>query len=288
MKVLVPVDGSDHSYEAVRALVHLSRSEELVLLHVLDVPKPAYPMMMPEVAQELYTTMEQSMREDGERLLKRMTALLPSGTGPVTSRLEVGSPAEQILSIAQQQSSDLVVMGARGLGPVKERLFGSVSHRIVTSAPCPALIVTQPVHRMSRLLLALQGPDDGEAALRLLERRLFREPPAVTVMTVVPELRPLQPLQESSIGPLMDATRAGAQAFVDQVADRLASAGYQAAAVTRVGAPAHAIAEETRRSQADLIVMGTRGRSGVSRMVLGSVAHAVLHAPPCSVLVFKV
>lgn len=287
MKILVPVDGSDHSYEAVRALAHLSRSEELMLFHALDVPKPAYPMMMPEVAQELYTTMERSMREDGDRLLKRMVALLPSATGPVTSRLEVGSPADLILSIAEERHSDLIVMGARGLGPVKERLFGSVSHRIVTHAPCHAFVVTKPIHRLSKLLLPLQGPEDAEAAVRLLEQRPFRVPPAVTVMTAVPELRPLQPMQESSVAPLMDATRASAQAFVDQVADRLASAGYQAGAVTRVGVPAHAIIEEAAKLQADVIAMGTRGRSGVSRFVLGSVAHAVLHNPPCSILIFK-
>ncbi|MBH0197743.1 MAG: universal stress protein, partial [Nitrospira sp.] len=54
MKLLLAVDGSDNSYEAVRSLKYLSRAEELHILHVLDVPTPAYPMMMPEVTQELY------------------------------------------------------------------------------------------------------------------------------------------------------------------------------------------------------------------------------------------
>ncbi|MFO0700496.1 MAG: universal stress protein [Nitrospira sp.] len=56
MKILLTVDGSDHSYEAVRSLKYLTRAEELHVVHVLDVPSPAYPMMMPEVAQELYET----------------------------------------------------------------------------------------------------------------------------------------------------------------------------------------------------------------------------------------
>lgn len=54
-----------HSYEAVRSLKYLPRAEELHLVHVLDVPSPAYPMMMPEVAQELYETVERNMRDDG-------------------------------------------------------------------------------------------------------------------------------------------------------------------------------------------------------------------------------
>ena len=84
MKTILAVDGSDNSYEAVHALKYFARSEQLTLLHALDVPRPAYPMMMPEVARDIYATVERGMREKGERLLARVTALLPPRTGPVT------------------------------------------------------------------------------------------------------------------------------------------------------------------------------------------------------------
>jgi hypothetical protein len=54
MNTLLAVDGSDNAYEAVRALKHFRRADTVILLHVLDVPRPAYPMMVPEVAEELY------------------------------------------------------------------------------------------------------------------------------------------------------------------------------------------------------------------------------------------
>ncbi|WP_455389861.1 universal stress protein, partial [Petrachloros mirabilis] len=132
MKTLLAVDGSDHSYEAVRALKYLSRADQLILLHALNVPRPAYPMMMPEVSEELYRALERSMREDGERLLDRVQSLLPLHAGPSTKRLELGSPAEVIVTTAEHDKIDLIVMGARGVGPIKERLLGSVSHRILT------------------------------------------------------------------------------------------------------------------------------------------------------------
>ena len=103
-----------------------------MLLHALDVRRSAYPMMVPEVANELYTTMEHSLRGDGDRLLDRVVSLLPTDIGPVTKRLDIGSPAEVIANVAQERKTDLIVMGARGVGPVQEQLFGSVSHRIVT------------------------------------------------------------------------------------------------------------------------------------------------------------
>jgi nucleotide-binding universal stress UspA family protein len=96
MNTLLAVDGSDNAYEAVHALKYLARSEQLTLLHALNVPRPAYPLMLPEMAEE-------------------------------------------IVSMAEEQNIDLIVMGARGLGPVKERLLGSVSHAVLHKTPCPVL-----------------------------------------------------------------------------------------------------------------------------------------------------
>ena len=193
MKTLLAVDGSDNSYEAVHALKYFARAEQLTLLHALDVPRPAYPMMLPEVAEELYKTLEQSMREDGERLLDRVQSLLPMHAGPSTKHLRIGSPAEVIVSTAEEQKADLIVMGARGLGPIKERLLGSVSHRILTLAPCATLIVNGPVKAMKQILLPLQGLSDAEAAIRFLQLKPFHDAVEVTLLTVLPSTEPPWP-----------------------------------------------------------------------------------------------
>ena len=193
MKTLLAVDGSDNSYEAVHALKYLARAEQLTLLHALNVPRPAYPMMLPEVAEELYKTLEQSMREDGERLLDRVQSLLPLHAGPSTKHLRIGSPAEVIVSMAEEQKADLIVMGARGLGPIKERLLGSVSHRILTLAPCATLIVNGPVKAMKQILLPLQGPFDAEAAIRFLQLKPFHDAVELTLLTVLPSTEPPWP-----------------------------------------------------------------------------------------------
>jgi nucleotide-binding universal stress UspA family protein len=288
MKTLLAVDGSDNSYEAVHALKYLARTEQLTLLHALDVPRPAYPMMLPEVAEELYKSLEQGMREDGERLLDRVQSLLPMHAGPSTKHLRIGSPAEVIVSTAEEQKADLIVMGARGLGPVKERLLGSVSHRILTLAPCATLIVNGPVKAMKQILLPLQSLSDAEAAIRFLQLKPFHDAVEVTLLTVLPSTEPPWPgdAAAATAEKLKEQALQSARDYIDGEAERLRAIGYQARGVAVIGTPAAMILQEATKRRSDLILMGTRGRQGITRFVLGSVSHAVLHQMPCPVLAF--
>jgi len=285
MKTILAVDGSDNSYEAVHALKYFARSEQLTLLHALDVPRPAYPMMMPEAAEEIYKTLEQSMKEDGERLLDRIQSLLPMHAGPSTKQLRIGSPTEVILSMAEEQKADLIVMGARGLGPVKERLFGSVSHRILTLAPCATLIVNGPVKAMTQILLPLQGETDTEAAIRFLRLKPFHDPMKITLLTVLPETAPPWPNDAAAAAASTEILEKQTE-YINGVAERLRAIGYQAHGVAVIGTPSTMILQEANTLRSDLILMGTRGRQGITRFVLGSVSHAVLHQTPCPVLAF--
>ncbi len=285
MKTLLAVDGSDNSYEAVHALKYFARAEQLTLLHALDVPRPAYPMMLPEVAEELYKTLEQSMREDGERLLDRVQSLLPMHAGPSTKQLRIGPPAEVIVSTAEEQKADLIVMGARGLGPVKERLLGSVSHRILTLAPCATLIVNGPVKAMKQILLPLQGPSDAEAAVRFLQLKPFHDAIEVTLLTVLPSTEPPWPGNAAAAAASTEKLEEQAD-YIDGVAERLRAIGYQARGIAVTGTPSAMILQVASKRRSDLILMGTRSRQGITRFLLGSVAHAVLHQMPCPVLAF--
>ena len=285
MKTLLAVDGSDNSYAAVHALRYLAQAEQLILLHTLDVPRPAYPMMPPEVAGEHNTTVEQSVREEGERLLARVQSLRPLHAGPSTKHLRLGFPAEVIVWMAKEQNADLIVMGARGLGPLKERLFGSVSHRILTLAPCATLIVNGPVKAMKQILLPLQGPSDAEAAVRFLQLKPFHDAVEVTLLTVLPSTGPPRPGDAAGAAAAAEALEEQAD-YIDGVAERLRAIGYQAHGVAVLGTPSTMILQQATTLRSDLILMGTRGRQGIARLVLGSVSHEVLHQMPCPVLAF--
>jgi nucleotide-binding universal stress UspA family protein len=286
MKTLLAVDGSDNSYEAVHALKYFSRAAQLTLLHALNVPRPAYPMMLPELAAEQYKTFEQIMREDGERLLDRIQSLLPMHAGPSTKHLRIGSPAQVIVSMAEEQKADLIVMGARGLGPIKEWLLGSVSHRILTLASCATLIVNGPVKAMKQILLPLEGLSDAEAALRFLQLKPFHEAVDVTLLTVLTSTEPPRPGHAAAAAAATEKLEEQA-AYIEGVAERLRAIGYEAHGVAVVGTPSSMILQEATTLQSDLILMGTRGRQGITRFMLGSVSHEVLHKMPCPVLAFR-
>jgi nucleotide-binding universal stress UspA family protein len=286
MKILLAVDGSDHSYEAVRALKYLRRADQLILLHVLNVARPAYPMMMPEVADELYRMTEHSMREDGERLLDRVRSLLPPHTGPSTTRLELGEPADTIVELAKHEQVDLIVMGARGVGPIKERLLGSVAHRVLTSASCAKLIVKTPLRAFSRLLLPLAGKSDADHALQFLKLNPFAAPVEIRLLTVLPHTIP--PWPAGSVAFELEATALrSAREFVDGVGGQLRSLGYQTTGDAVLGSPVQAIIDQYQKTNSDLILMGSHRSRGLTRLVLGSVSHALLHHSPCPLLIFN-
>jgi nucleotide-binding universal stress UspA family protein len=197
----------------------------------------------------------------------------------------MGSPAETIVSMAEEQKADLIVMGARGLGPVKERLLGSVSHRILTLAHCATLIVNGPVKSMKQILLPLQGPSDAEAAIRFLQLKPFHDAVEFTLLTVLPSTEPPWPGNAAAAAASTEILEKQAES-IESVAERLRAIGYQAHGVAVVGTPSTMILQEATTLRSDLILMGTRGRQGITRFVLGSVSHAVLHKTPCPVLAF--
>ena len=287
MKILLAVDGSDQSYFAARALEHLRQAAPITALHALDVPYPAFPMVMPEVAGELYTVTEKRLREEGERVLKFVRSVLPPKTASVATRLEVGKPAELILAVAEEEKADLIVLGARGLGAVQELLLGSVSHRVVTHAPCPTLVVNKPLASLSHVLLPLQGSDDAEAAIRFLVAKPFRETVEVKVLSAIPYAFSVWPPDVSVADSMGNELVKNTQRFVDDVVAHFVSHGYRAKGLVSKESPASAILQEAETGKPDLILMGSRGLKGLSRFLLGSVSHAILHRAPCPVLIFR-
>jgi nucleotide-binding universal stress UspA family protein len=187
--------------------------------------------------------------------------------------------------MAEEQKTDLIVMGARGLGPVKERLLGSVSHRILTLARCATLIVHGPVKAMKQILLPLEGPFDAEAAIRFLQLKSFHDAVEFTLLTVLPSTEPPWPGDAAAAAASTEILEKQAD-YIEGVAARLRAIGYQAHGVAVVGTPSTMILQEATTLRSDLILMGTRGRQGMTRFVLGSVSHAVLHKTPCPVLAF--
>jgi nucleotide-binding universal stress UspA family protein len=286
MRTLLAIDGSAQSFDATRAMTHLAASERLILLHALDVPTPAYPTMIPEVAQELYQIVEQDMREDGNRLLSRAASILPDGVGPVEHQLGLGTPADVIVSMAERERVHLIVMGARGLSATTELLFGSVSHRVVTHASSAVLTVPSPMPVLRKVLLAVEGQTDADRAIQFFLNKPFKNPVEVNVLTVLPwphgrwtEKREAESLRSMALR--------SAQRFVEDIAARLSTVQCCAIPVTKTGSPAATILQHAEDLQPDLIMVGAHTGKTATRFLLGSVSHRILHTTRRPVLTIR-
>ena len=186
---------------------------------------------------------------------------------------------------AEHEKVNLIVMGARGFGPIKERVFGSVSHRVLTQAPCAKLIVNGPVKAMRQVLVPLAGSIDTEAAIHFLKLKPFGEAPELILFTVFPELGPPWPIPADVAAQLEKDEIQRARQFLDDAAARIRVLGYPVKTQVVVGKAVESILNQAKKLGSDLILMGSRGRHGTTRFLLGSVSHAVLHEMPCPVLI---
>ena len=287
MRIILAVDGSDQSHAATQALAHLSRAEQVAVVHVLDVPVPAFPMMVPEASQALYQAIQKKMQEEGERMLATATASLPMNVGPTSTRLETGKPADVILALAAETHADLIVLGSRGLNPMKELLLGSVSHRIVAHAGCSVFVINRPVRTCDQVLLAIEGKWDGEAAIRWLGTKPFRTMPEIFLLTVLPFSPPPWPAGAAVSKAMEQEVVDRASWFLEDLVKKLVDLGYQATPLVLVGSPVVTIMEQIQKVRPDLLLIGSRQREGLTRFVLGSVSHTLLHRSPCPVLLFR-
>lgn len=144
-KMVVALDGSDLSKKALEAAVQLAaeQNSELHLLHVVkEVVIPPY--VVGEIAyatRDYNTELNEVLRNEGQELLKE--AMEKAEGAKLVSRtiLITGDPATEIVNYARDNAMQLVVMGSRGLGTLKEMMLGSVSHKVAQLAPCPVLII---------------------------------------------------------------------------------------------------------------------------------------------------
>jgi nucleotide-binding universal stress UspA family protein len=202
-----------------------------------------------------------------------------------------GRAATAIVAEAASFGADLLVVGHRGHGRIQTMLLGSVSTEVVDHAPCPVLVARSAV--VDSLVLAADGSPCAERAARfVIEHRLFASSP-VRVLTVADvgmpwstEMAPgVYDQVIASYAENVDEARAQCQAIAAQAADHLVAAGYAATPETREGDPAGEIIAAAR--DGDLIVTGTRGHRGLTRLILGSTARKLLVHAPCSVLIVR-
>jgi nucleotide-binding universal stress UspA family protein len=234
---------------------------------------------------------ERRLCGDAEAELSRLrSAHFPGIDGDVTARSDI-SAGLAIADIATERNVDLCVVGTHGRTGMKRMMMGSVAERVARRTPCDVLIIPQEqekdTHVGRNILFAsdfspaseLAG-DTAAALVDLFDSPLHMLHVVNPTQGVLPGSKDLYPESEETRRQMvdrLDTLRAQKFAGDDRVVTEVV--------IDR--SPAAAICRYAERESIDLIVVGTHGRTGLARLLIGSVAERVVRHAPCAILVVR-
>src|SRR5829696_706898 len=300
-KILLATDGSKYAELATNAAIELANTTGSEL-HVVTVARveyhPGYDI--PE-SGDLLPKVHQSLEREALELLDRQVKKIEEAGGTVAqAHLRSGRQDQEIVTLADEIDSGLIVVGSRGLGGVRRALMGSVSDSVVRHAHCPVLVVRggesgRAVLLSEKILLATDGSEDAILAARNaagLAQQMGSELHAVYVRPRIAPHRPGYYVGPEVVEQAGRKEREGlereAQRLLEVQAEEVRGAGGNVArAHLRVGTPDEEIVKLAEELGVGLIVMGSRGQGGVRRALLGSVSDSVVWHAHCPVLVVR-
>jgi len=291
MKVLLASDGStsaEHA-EGLAAAMAWPGGTEIEVLHVDQLFDGDI-----DLSPERYATAHEAIRREIDDHLIALVERLSGPGRTVRARVVLGRPATVIVTEAEQLRCDLVIIGSHGHGAIASFALGSVSAEVVDHAPCPVLIARRPT--LGSIVLGHDGSDSATQAEALVATWPFlaREPiRVVSVNRILPpwyfgsDAGMASGINGEFLQELLDEERADSERATAAAVTRLTASGARASADVRQGTAAEGLLDAITESGAQLVVVGSRGNTGLNRLLLGSVARKVLYQAPCSVLIVR-
>ena len=299
MKILVATDGSNYSQWACETVGRFAGPAQITayLVHVTTpIPEPTVPF--PDVFMEEDLLFREQIEKEhevraGERL-EACRCMLPAGW-QVIAEHRVGHPAAEILASVRDHQPDLVVVGARGVDEAPIGGLGSVSQKIARYAPCSVLVAREAGTRFRHALVALDHGDDTRKVMDyLIEAPWLRE--CTLTLAHVVEDRYLKESRvaasqfkgsEAYLGRLQSALIQDARMFLDEEAKRARESGLTVDTLVLEGDSAKVLQGRADSGGFDVMVMGSKGRTGLTHFLLGSTSQWLLRHTGTSVLLVR-
>ena len=289
MKILLATDGSPsatHAEELVSSIAW-PQGTEIDVLWVDQFSDSQF-----DLSPQRYAEAHALTQDAIDAQLAELVQKLGSSGRTVRARVVLGRPASAIVDEAQQLGSELVVVGSHNHGSLASLVLGSVSAEVVDRAPCPVLVARRS--HLGPIVLGLDGSAGARQAEELIGAWPFLARERVRVVSVS-RLVPWYgsdaglgaPVSGEVLQELIDAEQAESQRLATEGAARLARRGVVASALVELGTPAAGLLEAITSTNAELVVVGSHGSTGLTRVLLGSVARSILHQAPCSVLIVR-
>jgi nucleotide-binding universal stress UspA family protein len=285
MRIVAGVDWSDDSFAAVEQIGLLYRPDDVILVHGVDLGMFQSPIVAGAVNLQGYDEFRQAMIDAGRQAVERCRTLLPAEIPSIRTMCDVQHPAAFILDSAVKVQADLIVMGTHDHSRVAELFAGSVSHRVLLHATMPTLIVKGKARPIARILVAVEDREDAIRLHTWLTSHPFKNPVAVTILSVVPSLHLVDSHLVVGLEGWSEQSKRHAEQVVNDTAQALASPHFTVSHDVRLGDPVATVCDVANSH--DLIVVGSHGRKGFERFLLGGVSQAIVHRANIPVLVVR-
>ncbi len=281
--LLVPLDGSRLAEAALPIAAYLAQTLRawVTLVHVIERDAP------PQVHGERHLA---NPDEAGAYLREVAARAFPSGLRieQHVHTTQVNDVARSIVAHVGELGPDLIVMCTHGRGGLHTWLFGSIAQQVIALGRTPVLLIhpfeaeAEPAFMCRRLLVPLDGNPDHEQGLSVAADLAKACGAAVHLLMVVPTLGTL-PGQEAAAARLLpgttsivlDLAQEDAEAYLQRQMAKLEATGLLMTAEVSRGDPAMVIVHTAQQAEADLVVLGTHGKSGMEAFWSGSVAPKV-------------
>src|SRR5215470_1350790 len=284
--ILCPIDFSEFSAAAYQYALSLAEyyQSRLVVLNIVELWK--YPFADYAAYEADFAKFSQAVDEGGEERLREFVKQYSGNVRPELVVLQ-GNSSDSILSFAQTENLDVIVMGTHGRRGFDRLVLGSTTDKTIRKAPCPVLVVSKSSHnlmttaadgrhRLSRILFCTDFSDNSELARGY----------AISVASEYgAELTLLHVSEEHA----RDLTRA--DAVITELTEELGRLiskeerkNLNIKTTVRFGKPYEEIVQHAQETQTSLIIMTARGGDSVDRAVFGSTTYRVIQLGPCPVL----
>ncbi len=284
-RLLLSIDNSEFSEGATREAIGLAKkcSSRLFALSVVET-NPEYETIAPQLVEkelEKARTHLESVRERASKEGIDCEIILHQGE----------EPYRYVIDEAAKKGAEVIIMGRRGRTGLKRLMMGSVTAKVIGHAACDVLVVPRASRvELKNILVATDGSKYSDAAARKAIGMAKRCGSHLTVMSVVPSesISPLDIVHSDMHRELIaEKERKAAQCNIDGIKELAEREGVSVESIIGEGRPYEAIIETATEKKIDLIVVGSHGRSGLEKLLMGSVTERVIVLSPCAVLVVK-
>jgi nucleotide-binding universal stress UspA family protein len=283
--LLLATDGSQFSEGAIREAIRLAKrcSSKLSVLSVIET-NPEYETIAPQFLEKAEKAAQEHLRAVKEQAKKE-------GVDCTTSILEGEDSFNYISDEAAKNAISMIIMGRRGKTGLKRLMMGSTTARVIGHAPCNVLVVPSAARvEFKNILVATDGSRYATAAASEAIGIALKNKGKLIVMAVVPS-ESMQPMDivhsQMSRDVIAETEMKEAEKNAKAVKEAAQKEGVAVEAFIMGGKPSDAIVQTANEKNVDVIMLGSHGKTGIDKLLMGSVAERVIVLSSCAVLVVK-